>query len=183
MRGWIPLWALLIVGCSSVAVVQPSTTTIAVESPSHPDPTTPGPISGPASDTSVSTPQGETTAVALSEPSSTTVFVDTNGTDPNPDQSQPFSAWWALDPTFTPNAEAMSLPIIVTEMQCASAIDPTGRIHTSVEYLPAEVRVTVIVNSVGGYANCPGNPATPFVVELTEPLGNRTIVGESPPPY
>jgi len=110
------------------------------------------------------------------------VFVDTNGTDPNPEQSRPFAAWWSLDPSFNPTPETMSLPLIVREIQCASGIEPTGRIEAHVEYLPTELRVTVIVNSVGGNANCPANPAVPFTVQLTEPLGNRQIVGERPSP-
>lgn len=74
----------------------------------------------------------------------------------------------------------MSIPIIVTEIECSSGIDPTGRIEASVEYLPTEVRIAVIVNSVGGYANCKGNPSTPFEVQFTEPLGDRAIAGETP---
>lgn len=59
----------------------------------------------------------------------------------------------------------------------------TGRIETIAEFLPTEVRITVIVRTVGGDANCPGNPPEPFTVQLAEPLGDRRIVGERPPPY
>lgn len=107
----------------------------------------------------------------------TTSFVDTNGTVPNPEMSQPFPADWVLDPSFTLTPDTSSLHLIVTEIQCASGIDPTGRIEATVDYLPTEVRVSVIVNSVGGYANCPGNPPTPFVLPLKEALGDRTVVG------
>jgi hypothetical protein len=111
-----------------------------------------------------------------------TEFVDTNGTDPNPDQSQPSSAWWVLDPSFTPTADSTSLRLIVTEKSCASGMSPMGRIEATAFFTETEVVVTVIVNTVGGAANCPGNPATPFTAQLTEPLGDRVVVGEDPPP-
>jgi hypothetical protein len=76
----------------------------------------------------------------------------------------------------------MAVPIIVTEIACASGISAEGRIEASVQYLPAEVRITVIVHTVGGDATCPGNAPVPFSVQLAEPLGPRRITGEDPPP-
>lgn len=110
-------------------------------------------------------------------------FVDTNGTDPNPEMSRPGEAWWELDPAVPLTPETTTLQLIVTEVGCASGISAEGRIEATVTYTPTEVEVAVIVNSVGGYANCPGNPPTPFTLELAEPLGDRTVVGEDPTPF
>jgi hypothetical protein len=106
----------------------------------------------------------------------TTSFVDTNGTVPNPEMSEPFPADWVLDPSFALTPDTKSLHLIVTESQCASGLDPTGRIRATVEESPTEARVRVIVNSVGGAAHCQSNPPTPFVVQLSQPLGRRVVV-------
>jgi len=109
-----------------------------------------------------------------------TEFVDTNGTAPNPEQSVSFPAWWVIDPSWIPTAESTSVRLIVEEKQCASGISPEGRIEAAVSYSETEVAITVRVNTVGGDANCPSNFPTPFTVQLTEPLGDRAIVGEDP---
>jgi hypothetical protein len=121
-------------------------------------------------------------AAQTSDNTTTTMFVDTNGTVPNVELSKPFPAWWQIDPSFTPTPESTSLQLMVTERECASGISPTGRIETSVTYTATEVVVSVIVNSVGGFADCQGIGPTPFTLQLTEPLGNRSIIGEDPPP-
>lgn len=141
------------------------------------------PMGGTApTDMAGSTSQATTTVAPATETSATTIFIDTNGSAPNPDQSEPRPAWWTLDPMFTPTPESMSLPIIVVERACASGIPSTGRIAANAEYLRTEVRITVIVNTVGGDVTCPANLPEPFTVQLEEPLGDRQIVGENPPP-
>lgn len=125
------------------------------------------------------TPSSQT----VDEATASTQFVDTNGTDPNPELSEPFPAWWLLDPSSVPTPESTELHLVVTERQCASGISAEGRIEATVSYTETEVAIAVIVNSVGGYANCPGNPPTTFTVQLAEPLGDRAIVGADPPPY
>jgi hypothetical protein len=141
------------------------------------DVTLPGSASVSASATAI-----EVTSTTQLEIPTTTEFFDTNGTDPNPELSEPHPASWVLDPAVAVGAESTSLQLIVTEQQCASGISPTGRIEATVSYTETEVEVSVIVNSVGGTANCPGNPPTPFTLELTEPLGDRLIVCEAPHP-
>lgn len=193
VKRWVLLWSLLAFsacgsgtpmgGAASTDVAGSATTVDPGESSSvlEASASTTGPTS--SSPTPTSTAQATTTVAPSTETSATTIFIDTNGTDPNLDQSEPRSAWWTLDPSFTPTPESMSLPIVVVERACASGIAPTGRIEATVEYLPTEVRITVIVNTVGGDVNCPGNAPEPFTVELTEALGDRQIVGEQPPPF
>ena len=67
--------------------------------------------------------------------------------------------------------------------------DPTAPMEWSGQPpTPDEVRYAedqvVIDVGVRPYeqATCPSNPPTPFVVELDEPLGDRTLVGDSPEP-
>ena len=47
-----------------------------------------------------------------------------------------------------------------------------------VDYQAKTVRIDVGVRPLGGDRTCPGNPDTPFVVELSEPLGERALVGD-----
>jgi len=86
----------------------------------------------------------------LADDTTTTKFVDTNGTDPNPELSRPIPAFWTVDPAAPPTPESTLLHLLVTERACASGIAPTGRIEASVEYTTTEVIVSVIVNTVGG---------------------------------
>lgn len=52
-----------------------------------------------------------------------------------------------------------------------------------VEYRPDAIVVSVTVEPLGGDQDCPGNPPTPYVLELTEPLGVRPLLdgGRYPP--
>jgi hypothetical protein len=86
----------------------------------------------------------------------------------------------ALDPSALPGEEATSVALLVTERECASGERATGRIEV-LETSPteSEVRVVIGVSPVSGVATCQGNPATPFTLELEQPLGSRTLVDAS----
>ncbi len=45
-------------------------------------------------------------------------FVDTNGTDPNPEMSVPKLAQWILDPSVRPTPESTSLHLIASKQPC-----------------------------------------------------------------
>lgn len=77
-----------------------------------------------------------------------------------------------------------SIDVLVNERACASGATAEGRIATPrIEYRDDAVVVTLGVIPVPGMATCPGNPDTPFTVELTEPLGGRTLLdGSRTPP-
>jgi hypothetical protein len=88
----------------------------------------------------------------------------------------------APDADLTP--AATSIEVLVNERACASGTSAEGRIAPpTVEYGPDTVTITLAVIPVTGGADCPGNPDTPFTVELDEPLGDRTLLdgGTSPP--
>lgn len=77
----------------------------------------------------------------------------------------------------TPSPEDTELTLLVNERQCASGRDAEGRIDLDELTLTEdEVRVRVSVRPAGGDQECPGNPWTPFTLDLGEPLGDRTVV-------
>ncbi len=92
--------------------------------------------------------------------------------------------WW-LDPDHaTPGSDALELHVLVLERECASGTSADGRIaEPVVDYGPDAVTITIGVRRAAGDQTCQGNPPTPFVVELTEPLGGRMLLdgGHAPP--
>ncbi len=78
----------------------------------------------------------------------------------------------------TPSASDTELTLLVMERRCASGRSAEGRIDLDELTLTEdEVRVRVSVRPPPGDAQeCPGNPWTPFTIELGEPLGDRTVV-------
>ncbi len=69
------------------------------------------------------------------------------------------------------------------ERECASGQPATGRIaNPIVDYDESAITITVPVRPVTGGANCPGNPWTPFVLELDEPIGDRVLLDGGPWP-
>ena len=101
---------------------------------------------------------------------------------------QPSSvADWEPAPGADLSPDSQTVEIVVRERQCASGDTAEGRIQRpDVDYRPDAVVVTVKVREKGGSQNCPGNPLTPFTLELDEPLGNRELLdggrGEPRPP-
>ncbi|MFD2028589.1 hypothetical protein [Promicromonospora aerolata] len=83
-----------------------------------------------------------------------------------------------LDPDNPPDAASSEVPVLVTEIDCASGKPADGRVR--VEHLvELEDRVELVIGveaPPGDGQNCPSNPPTPFTIELDEPLGNRTLV-------
>jgi hypothetical protein len=77
----------------------------------------------------------------------------------------------------SPSPESRELSLLVTESSCNSGHDAEGRIEVvSVEETADRVSLILGVRPPRGAQNCPSNPATPFTVTLTEPLGNREVV-------
>jgi hypothetical protein len=96
------------------------------------------------------------------------------------------SASWSLDPSFeAPTAASTELHILVEEGACASGRSALGRMSAPLIHATAEaVTITIGVRPLAGPQDCQGNPGTPIVVRLVEPLGNRTLVdgGSAQPP-
>jgi hypothetical protein len=67
--------------------------------------------------------------------------------------------------------------LLVTERACASGEPATGRVRGSVlEVTATTIRITVGVVPADGGQDCQGNPPTPYVLDLPEPLGERVLV-------
>jgi hypothetical protein len=93
--------------------------------------------------------------------------------------------WYLASGAAAPPPDAVSIPIEVLESACASGESADGRIHDpAVEYRPDAVIVTITVEPPEGQnQTCPGNPPTPYVLELDEPLDGRPLLdgGRYPP--
>lgn len=82
-------------------------------------------------------------------------------------------ATWRLDGPASPTSTELLL--LVEERGCGSGRGADGRIRTAVDYGQDEVRVTVWVRELRGDQTCQGVPPTPYVLRLTEPLGDREL--------
>ena len=90
---------------------------------------------------------------------------------------------WRVDPESPPTPGSSAFPIEVVERNCASGRPADGRIADPiVEYAEDAITVTIPVRPVAGSATCPGNPRTPFVLELDEPIGDRSLLDGGPWP-
>jgi len=79
-----------------------------------------------------------------------------------------------------PAPDATSIELLVRERNCASGTPATGRIELlELRETPTEVTVRIGVRPREGDQDCQGNPATPFVVELSEPLADRPLLDAS----
>lgn len=75
---------------------------------------------------------------------------------------------------------ATDLPVLVMENQCTSGRDPLPYLNEP-RIAEQDDRVVVSITSPWpkGGANCIGNPRTPYVLHLSEPLGDRTLLDGS----
>jgi hypothetical protein len=94
-------------------------------------------------------------------------------------------AVWRPDPDQPePDGSSKSLHVLVTERSCASGRPSVGRVvGPAVRYEPDRVLVVFGVIPLPGGSECPGNPATPAIIEFTEPLGDRELIDASSLPY
>jgi hypothetical protein len=89
---------------------------------------------------------------------------------------------WRVDGT--PDPAATEVSILVHENACASGQSADGRIQEpDVDYRRDAVVVTVRVRQRSSSEACQGNPDTPYILRLDEPLGDRMLLdgGTSPP--
>jgi len=89
-----------------------------------------------------------------------------------------------LDPEVEPATSLPELNLWIVEQTCASGQAPTGReIVPVVVEDESQVTVTIVVEPVGGDADCPDNPWVPLTVDLDAPLGERAVFdGGTVPP-
>jgi hypothetical protein len=83
----------------------------------------------------------------------------------------------ALDPDNPPDPDSSQVHLLVTEFACASGelADDRVILERLVEH-EDRVEIVVGVEPPPGIQTCQSHPPTPFVVELDEPLGTRTLV-------
>ncbi len=83
----------------------------------------------------------------------------------------------ALDPDHPLDPAATTIHLLAIERDCASGQAATGRVEVVTHDLTDDqLQLHVGIRPLEGGAECPGNPPTPFTVELAEPLGGRVPV-------
>ena len=93
--------------------------------------------------------------------------------------NQIYKAPWSLAHAVTP--DATSVDLVVADLRCgAEGANPEGRmLAPTVVYVPASITITVELVSDGD-GSCLGHGRYPVTVMLSEPLGNRTLLGGVP---
>lgn len=90
------------------------------------------------------------------------------------------NARFVLDPKHLPDPGATSIRVLATEVACAGGMPPDDReVRAVVEESEDEISIVILVEPTKGGADCPGNPAFPYEVELSSPIGDRTILDAS----
>lgn len=93
------------------------------------------------------------------------------------------NAYWVLDPDSDPAASGTELHVLINERACASGEPPVGReIVPVVLEEPDTITITVLVEPISGAANCQSNPWHPITIDLSEPVGDRTLFDASVAP-
>ena len=87
-------------------------------------------------------------------------------------------AEWRVDPAADVGPEALLIPIQVLETECSGGETAHGRLVPTVQHATDTIAIDIGVRTLDGDQSCPGNPVTPFVVELDDPLGDRSITGD-----
>lgn len=83
----------------------------------------------------------------------------------------------AIELQSPPDPTSQQLRLLVTEQTCNGGEDAEGRIEVvSVDETDDRVSLVLGVRPRGGAQACPSNPATPFTVPLSKPLGEREVV-------
>lgn len=86
---------------------------------------------------------------------------------------------WRIDPNHPePSAETTRVHLILNERECVDGREIGDRLRgPQVVLTSEEVRIVFVAETPDGdFFTCPGNPDTPFVLELPEPLGDRELV-------
>jgi hypothetical protein len=86
---------------------------------------------------------------------------------------------WRLDPSGPPlTAESTLVSVLLTERSCVSGQEIGDRlVGPQVSMTDTEVRIAFAAEPPPGDAfDCQGNPETPYLVELPEPLGGRRVI-------
>lgn len=93
-------------------------------------------------------------------------------------------AAWEPAPGADLSPTSQRIDVLLMEFSCSGGTDAVGRVATpDIQYTADAVVVTLRVIPRPGPQPCPGNPPTPFTLELAEPLGDRELLdgGVDPP--
>ncbi|MGH8912303.1 MAG: hypothetical protein ACRDVD_07300 [Acidimicrobiia bacterium] len=86
------------------------------------------------------------------------------------------TAHWITNPTVELDTTSDRLAIQLVEAACAGGEPPEGRrIVPIVEADDEQVTIRILVEPVEGFATCAGNSWYPMIVDLGEPLGERSL--------
>jgi hypothetical protein len=85
------------------------------------------------------------------------------------------AATWTLDPSVPYSAGATEIHVLVEELSCASGQTAKGRIGQNVQDRVDAVVVTLAVRLPSGFQTCQGNPPTPYMVHVDQPVGARNL--------
>ena len=86
------------------------------------------------------------------------------------------TATWQLGDSVNLGSDSTSIEVEVTRLGCASGV--TGEtLAPIVTYSSEQIAIRIDVEPFDGDgAECPGNDAVPVVVQLDQPLGQRTLI-------
>lgn len=83
----------------------------------------------------------------------------------------------AIELQSPPDPTSQKLRLLVTEQTCNGGEDAAGRMEVvSVDETDDRVSLVLGVRPRSGPQACPSNPATPFTITLSQPLGEREVV-------
>lgn len=82
--------------------------------------------------------------------------------------------WDLLSPEVL-ERDTRSFEVLVTELGCASGQSPEGRVVAAVLYLEASITIFAATRPLAGAQTCDPGPPARIMVELAEPIGNRSL--------
>lgn len=84
-------------------------------------------------------------------------------------------ATWQLSDPNAVSSSSEQLHIEVTRLDCSGG--ETGEVlEPQVTYEAEQIIIRVDVVPISGLQTCPGNNAVPVTVQLTEPIGSRSLI-------
>jgi hypothetical protein len=80
-----------------------------------------------------------------------------------------------LDQDYEPTGDTIHL--LIAETACASGKSPEGRTNPpTIVYRPDAILVLLTITRLPGPQDCLGRDPDPYLLTLSEPLGNRTLL-------
>ncbi len=96
------------------------------------------------------------------------------------DHSEPVQ--WTVAPGFPFDGPTRTLHVNVLEWACASAQTPQGRIlPPRIEYDADAIYISIRIKTLAS-ATCPGNAPYLYTFDLSQPVGDRTLIDSDFPP-